>query len=424
MTSLTMRLATASGIAPSSPRPTSMRSLRSSLATTRIAPSSTRTRPTFQASATRIEYCSMVSGWVEASISTAIWLPFARSKSRNRDSRLWTCGAESVAVRSVTRAFSGGMPTSPKADSAKSSAAPAAARPSRRWSIELLGGRSRLAEIDRRRLGDGFLVLDGEVGLGLVAEHHRRQVDRELADEHVVFLHRLDVAVARHRDAVFRALELRLQVAEIGVRLELRVILRDHEQSRQRVAHRALRLLEAPERRRVVEQLGRGLDAAHARARLGHLDQDLLLLRRESLHRVDQIGNQVGPPLVLVEHFRPGGLDLLVRTLDVVVAAAGERRGDENHDCSAEFTHRFLLWGYCAATWGRSPAIASRQWRAGRSTDPPRPWPCRGGCEANRPGDRSRSTGRPGSDAAARAGSRCSPRCRGASARRNVPSRG
>src|SRR5258705_535144 len=273
MTSLTMRLAIASGIAPSSPRPTSMRNLRSSLATTRIAPSSTRTRPTFQASATRIEYCSMVSGWVEGRINTAIWLPFARSKSRNRESRLWTCDAESVAVRSVTRAFSGGMPTSPKADSANSSAAPAAARPSRRLSIELLGGRSgRFAEIDRRRLGDGFLVLDGEVGFGLVAEHHRRQVDRELADEHVVFLHRFDVAVARHRDAIFRAFELRLQVAEIRIRLELRIVLGDHEQARERVAHRALRFLETPESLRVVEQLGRRLDAAHARARLGHLD--------------------------------------------------------------------------------------------------------------------------------------------------------
>ena len=32
---------------------------------------------------------------------------------------------------------------------------------------------------------------------------------------HVVVLHRLDVAVARNRDAIFGALELRLQVAEI-----------------------------------------------------------------------------------------------------------------------------------------------------------------------------------------------------------------
>ncbi len=44
----------------------------------------------------------MVSGCVEGSISTAIWLPFARSKSRSCESRVWICDAESVPVRSVT----------------------------------------------------------------------------------------------------------------------------------------------------------------------------------------------------------------------------------------------------------------------------------------------------------------------------------
>ena len=62
MISLMMRLAVTSVRLPSRPYPTSMRSLRSSLATTRSAPSSIFLRPIFQASATRIEYCSMVSG--------------------------------------------------------------------------------------------------------------------------------------------------------------------------------------------------------------------------------------------------------------------------------------------------------------------------------------------------------------------------
>ena len=72
--------------------------------------------------------------------------------------------------------------------------------------------------------------------LHLVAEHHRGEVDRELAHRHVVVLHRLDVAVARHGDAVLGALELRLQVAEVLVGLELRVVLGDHQQPRQRAA--------------------------------------------------------------------------------------------------------------------------------------------------------------------------------------------
>ena len=64
-------------------------------------------------------------------------------------------------------------------------------------------------------------VLDGEVRLGLVAEHHRGQVHRELADVGVVVLHRLDVAAARDGDAVLGAFQLRLQVAEVLVGLEV-----------------------------------------------------------------------------------------------------------------------------------------------------------------------------------------------------------
>src|SRR5262245_10452440 len=216
MASLMMRFASPSGIAPSSPRPTSMRSLRSFLATTRITPSSTFARPIFQASATRIEYCSIVSSSVVGSISTAIWLPFARSKSRRRASRLCTCDGESVPVRSVTRPVSGGTATSAAAGSATSNAAPAAIAATQRLSIRVISCRSRPSG-----LRDRLLVLDREVGLGLVAEHHRGQVDRELADEHVVLLYRLDVAVARHRDAVFCSRDLGLELAEIPVGLDL-----------------------------------------------------------------------------------------------------------------------------------------------------------------------------------------------------------
>ena len=55
----------------------------------------------------------------------------------------------------------------------------------------------------------------GEIRLHLEAEHLGGEVGRERAHRHVVVLHRLDVAVARHGDAVLRALELRLQVAEV-----------------------------------------------------------------------------------------------------------------------------------------------------------------------------------------------------------------
>src|ERR1700704_2024769 len=279
----------ASGIALSRPRPSSTRRFRSFLATTRMTPSSTRARPIFQASATRIEYSSMVSGWVEGSISTAIWLPLPRSKSLRRESRSRSWDAESVPVRSVTCALSGGTPTSARAETRPARRTPAATRPSQRLRMRglPLGRRAGLAEIDRRRFGDGFFVFDAEARLHLVAERHRREVDRELAYEHVVFLYGFYVAVARDRDAVLGAFELRLQVAEVRVRLELRIILGDREQPRERARHSRLRLLEAPERRFVVQELRRRLDAADARTRLGDLDQHLLFLRGEPLDRVD-----------------------------------------------------------------------------------------------------------------------------------------
>src|SRR5947209_5085419 len=121
-----------------------------------------------------------------------------------------------------------------------------ATRPSQRLRMRglPLGRRAGFAEIDRRRFRDGFFVFDAEARFDLVAEQHRREVDRELADEHVVFLYGLYVAVARDRDAVLGAFELRLQVAEIRVRLELRIILGDREQPRGRGANSRLLLLE------------------------------------------------------------------------------------------------------------------------------------------------------------------------------------
>ena len=119
MISLMIRLAVASLSAPSSPYPTSMRSLRSSLAITSSAPSSTFLRPIFQASATRIEYCSMVSGCVVGTISTAIWLPFLSSSPLNVCVSDAMSPADSVPVWSTTRPDKGGTATSAKAAKAQ-----------------------------------------------------------------------------------------------------------------------------------------------------------------------------------------------------------------------------------------------------------------------------------------------------------------
>ena len=88
-------------------------------------------------------------------------------------------------------------------------------------------------EIDLRRGRDFFLVVDREVGLFLVAENRCGDVFRECPDSYVVVLHRLDIAIARHRDAIFRAFKLRDEIAEQRIGFKLRVVFRHHQQTRQ-----------------------------------------------------------------------------------------------------------------------------------------------------------------------------------------------
>src|SRR3984893_12874383 len=273
-----------------------MRSLRSSLATTRIAPSSIFLRPTFQASATRIENCSMVSGAVVGTISTAIWLPFLASKSLRVCVSEAMSPLESVRVWSTTRPDSGGTATSARATKAQHTSS------ARRKALaafiaainlfELLRRCRRRIEIHLRRSRDFLFVLDREIRFLLISERYRRQVGRERADCDVVVLHRLDVAVARHRNAIFSAFQLRHQVAKQRVGFELRIILGHDQQPRQCIAEFALCGLELLEGGGIVEDLGRRLNAADLGAGVGHAQQHILFLLRKTLHRIDEDGPQ------------------------------------------------------------------------------------------------------------------------------------
>src|SRR5688572_5138588 len=265
-----------------------MCSRRSSLAITSSTPSSMSLRPTFAASCARTAYCSTVSGWVLGTISTAICAPLRFSNSRIVCSSALLCCASSVPVRSVTGDLSGGIAICAAATAMKA---------------------SLLREINFGRSGDGLLVLDRELRPLLVAEDHRREVGREGAHGGVVLLRGLDEAVARHGDAVLGALELRLQLAEVLVGLELRIVLRHHQQARQRAGELALRLLEALHCLRVGCLLGGDLHRADLGARVGHAEQHLALLLGVALHGGYQVGDQVGAALVLVDDLRPRRLD-------------------------------------------------------------------------------------------------------------------
>src|SRR5580698_5608745 len=232
-----------------------MRSLLSFLATKMIAPSSIFLRPIFQASATRIENCSISSGCVVGTIKTAIWLPFRVSQAFNFRVSASISPLESVPVWSTTRPVSGGTGTCARAETwanvtnaqhNNSATKEALTAFIVRDRLVLFGRcrRRRRIEIDLRRGRDFLLVLDGEVGLLLVAEPHRGQIVREGTDADVIILHRLDVAVARHGNAVLGAFELRHQIVKQRVRFELRIIFRDNKQFRQRAGKLALGCLE------------------------------------------------------------------------------------------------------------------------------------------------------------------------------------
>ena len=167
------------------------------------------------------------------------------------------------------------------------------------------------------------------IGCGIGIKHRAPPAAGDGPDLGVVVLDRGDVVAPGDGDAVLGAFELRLQREEVLVRLQVGIVLDHRKQSCQRPAKLALRLLEFLEgvgigedvrRQRHLRRLGAGLD---------HLGQHLALLRGIALHRLDQIGNEVGAALILVQHLAPGGLGPLLQGGDGVDAAAGERQSGD-----------------------------------------------------------------------------------------------
>src|SRR6185295_19509467 len=95
---------------------------------------------------------------------------------------------------------------------------------------------------------------------------------------------------------------------------------------------------------RIVEIARGQLDPARIGAGLGDRDQDAALLLGIALHRLDEIGNEVGAALIIGLEVAPGRVNLLLRGRDAVEPAAGEaERGERcKQTKTAKCGHRTL----------------------------------------------------------------------------------
>ena len=81
-------------------------------------------------------------------------------------------------------------------------------------------------EFDLRRFGNRLLVGDREVRFFFHMEHELgRQIRWKVPDHFVKFRDPVDIALTGNRNTVFRPLELALEVPEILIRFQIRIIL-------------------------------------------------------------------------------------------------------------------------------------------------------------------------------------------------------
>ena len=116
--------------------------------------------------------------------------------------------------------------------------------------------------------------------------------------------------------------------------LELGVLFLDDHQTRERPAEVVLCLLKRREFGGIGEVFARHLDAARARARLGHLHERVFLVLRRRLHRRDEVRDEVVAALELRVEVGPlllGGLISLDE--EIVLLATGEeaRESEREH---------------------------------------------------------------------------------------------
>ena len=175
-------------------------------------------------------------------------------------------------------------------------------------------------EVDDRRLPLRLLLDLEELAYGK-AERPRVHQSGKRLNRVVVGQNRVVVDLAAYCHAVLRLRELGLQLAEVLVRLKLRIGLGDREQAAERGAENALGL--------------RGFRGCLCLLRPGaglrHGLERLALVSRVALHGLDEVGDQVPAPLELDLDLRPRVVDS-VPLLDEAVVEQNEEQPDEQND--------------------------------------------------------------------------------------------
>ena len=156
-----------------------------------------------------------------------------------------------------------------------------------------------------------------------MAEHPGEDCGGKTFDRDVVGLDGFVEATALDGDAILRAFELGLQIAEGRRGLQIWVALGDDEQARKRGAELGLRGLELLELRGIRRSAARGeLHAADAGAGLGHFEHGGFLETGRARDGVDEVRNQIGAALIDVLHLGPGRVGALLESDETIVDAA------------------------------------------------------------------------------------------------------
>ena len=152
----------------------------------------------------------------------------------------------------------------------------------------------------------------------------------------VVILHRVIVVLARGGDTILGARHFVLCLQKIFVRLQLRILFLQHQQTTDgpaeavRGVHYRLLLFRGLVARVALRLSAGGVE--QLRTGLGDRAENLLLLHAGELCRFDQIAEQIVATLKLGFNVGPFRLHVLMFGLQSVVAAAGRRKRKQNQD--------------------------------------------------------------------------------------------